>query len=169
MSSIKEIKKLYDNKNKNEFRGFGYELPGFITHLFENEINKIKINLIKNIAKDHQLNEEELINKYITNINFINKNLEKIQITKKREYCNNKKNNDLCVARVFNNGNGARCKRTFSKEVNYKNDNGNYQKICLCHIHYNVFNKNNNLEYGLYSEQKPSIFTNKNPKKESEY
>ena len=58
------------------------ELPNFVIGLFQNEINKIKINLIKQICKDFHLDEEELIKEYTCDINLINKNLENIQIIK---------------------------------------------------------------------------------------
>ena len=169
---LSDIKKLYDNKKNDEFRGFGFELPGFISSLFENQINIIKTNLIKLISKDYNLNEEELINKYIHNVEYINKNLERIEITKKRNYCKNIQNNNYCMARVFNKGNGGRCKRSCTNKVKYKRDkNGidNSRTIHLCHIHYNVLKKNKILEYGLYDEPKPSIFTTKNPKAECIY
>ena len=37
------------------------ELSIFVTTIFQTEINKIKLNLIKQIAEDYYLDEEELI------------------------------------------------------------------------------------------------------------
>ena len=59
------------------------ELPNFVIGLFQNEINKIKINLIKQICKDFYLDEEELIKEYTCDINLINliANLKNIDVS----------------------------------------------------------------------------------------
>jgi|TARA_B110000259_G_scaffold45782_1_gene53068 hypothetical protein len=133
------------------------KLPVFVKTLFENEINKIKINLIKQISKDYSLNEEELIKEYTCNINIINSKMENIEITKKHKYNSGLSKEDRCFARVYNNGKGGQCKR--SKNIDD-----------LCTLHNNQFEKNNKLTYGLITENKPSdIFHKKDPKKEKLY
>lgn len=133
------------------------ELPKFVIGIFQNEVNKIKINLIKQICKDFYLDEEELIKEYICDINLINKNLENIQIVKKNNYNSELSNDDRCLARIYNNGKGARCKRS-------KNCNG------LCTLHNNILNRNGKLKYGYINKPKPkSAFPNKDPKREKLY
>ena len=89
--------------------------------------------------------------------NLINKNLENIQIVKKNNYNSELSNDDRCLARIYNNGKGARCKRS-------KNCNG------LCTLHNNILNKNGKLKYGYVNKPKPkSAFPNKDPKRENLY
>ena len=83
-------------------------LPLYIFGLFENEINKIKINLLKKIAKDYNLNEEELIGKYSCSIELITSQTENLKIVKVNNYNNNITDNMNCEARVWYNGKGAR-------------------------------------------------------------
>tara|TARA_Y100000591_G_C21767287_1_gene663528 strand:- start:224 stop:637 length:414 start_codon:yes stop_codon:yes gene_type:complete len=133
------------------------DLPLFVKGIFEKEINNIKINLIKHIAKDYSLNEEELIKKYTCDIEIINKKIENIQITKKNNYNSNLNKEDRCLARVYNNGKGAQCKRS------KKHDD-------LCTLHYNILIKEDKLKYGLITEPKPNnVFHYKNPKREKIY
>ena len=133
------------------------ELPVFVKSIFQNEINKIKINLIKQIANDYYLDEEELIKEYACDINIISKKMENIEIVKKNKYNNDISKNHRCLARVYNNGKGGQCKR--SKNI----DN-------LCTLHYNQLQKNNKLKYGLITEPKPAdIFHNKDPRREKLY
>ena len=133
------------------------ELPNFVIGIFQNEVNKIKINLIKQICKDFYLDEEELIKEYTCDVKLINKNLENIQIIKKNNYNSELSNNDRCFARVYNNGKGARCKRS-------KNNNN------LCTLHNNLLIKNGDLKYGYIDKPRPKgIFPNKDPKREKIY
>lgn len=131
-----------------------------IIDLFKEQINNIKINLIKKIAEDYGLDEKELIKKYTCDIEVISKSLENIEITKKHKYCSKVKEEYRCEARVFNKGNGGRCKRA----INDINDNN------LCSLH-NIYLKNNGkLKCGLITEPKPKqIFKYKNPKSEKLY
>mgnify|MGYP006099314013 CR=1 FL=1 len=133
------------------------ELPIFVTTIFQTEINKIKLNLIKQIAEDYYLDEEELIKEYACDINIISSKMENIEIVKKNKYNNDISKNHRCLARVYNNGKGGQCKR--SKNV----DN-------LCTLHFNKLDKNNKLKYGLITEPKPAdIFHNKDPRREKLY
>jgi len=133
------------------------ELPNFVIGLFQNEINKIKINLIKQICKDFYLDEEELIKEYTCDINLINKNLENIQIVKKNNYNSNLSDDDRCLARIYNNGKGARCKRS-------KNDGK------LCTLHNKILTREGKLKCGYIDEPRPNgVFPNKDPKRENIY
>ena len=133
------------------------ELPNFVIGIFQNEVNKIKINLIKQIAKDFHLDEEELIEQYTCDMKIINKNLENIQISRKNNYNSNIDKDDRCLARVYNNGKGAQCKRS-------KNEDD------LCTLHNNLLLKNGKLKYGLINEPKPlGAFPYKDPKREKVY
>ena len=132
-------------------------LPLYIFGLFENEINKIKINLLKKIAKDYNLNEEELIGKYSCSIELITSQTENLKIVKVNNYNNNITDNMKCEARVWNNGKGARCKRCKNK------DN-------LCTLHFNKLQKEGKLKYGYITEKRPKgVFRYKDPKRESLY
>ena len=132
-------------------------IPTFIKDLFKNEINNIKINLIKKIAEDYDLDKDELLNKYVCDVEMISKSLENIQIVKKHSYASNVDENYRCNARVWNNGSGSRCKRSV-------NENG------LCTLHKNYKDTNGKLKYGLITEPKSKeIFKFKNPKSEKLY
>ena len=132
-------------------------IPTFIKDLFKQEINNIKISLIEKIAKDYDLDEEELKDKYICDIEMISKSLENVQITKKHKYGSKVDTQYRCKARTWNNGAGGRCKRS-------QNENE------LCTLHNNVKNKNGKLKYGLITEPKPkAVFKFKNPKSEKLY
>lgn len=132
-------------------------IPTFIKDLFKQEINNIKINLIKNIAEDYELDEEELKEKYICDIEMISKSIENIQIVKKHKYSSNIDIKYRCNARTWNNGSGARCKRA-------KSENG------LCTMHCNYIKNNGKLKFGLITEPKPrEVFKFKNPKSEKLY
>jgi hypothetical protein len=132
-------------------------IPTFIKDLFKQEINNIKIDLIKKIAEDYELDEEEMKDKYICDIEMISKSLENIQITKKHKYASNIDIKYRCNARTWNNGAGGRCKRGQS-------ENG------LCTIHNNYIKKNGKLKCGLITEPKPrEVFKFKNPKSEKLY
>ena len=105
-------------------------IPTFIKDLFKNEINNIKINLIKKIAEDYDLDEDELLDKYVCDVEMISKSLENIQIIKKHSYASKVDINYRCNARVWNNGSGSRCKRSVNEDglctlhKNYKDTNG---------------------------------------------
>ena len=132
-------------------------IPIMVINLFKEQINNVKIDLIKKIAEDYNLDADELIKEYTCDIEIISKSLENIEITKKHKYASKVKDEWRCEARVFNNGNGGRCKRT----VNENN---------LCSLH-NIYLKNNGkLKCGLITEPKPkNIFKYKNPKSEKLY
>jgi hypothetical protein len=133
------------------------ELPDFVKSIFQNELNKIKINLIKHISKDYSLDENELIKKYTCDLEIINKNLENVQITKKNNYNYGITSNNRCCARVYNNGKGARCKRSKNKTE-------------LCTLHNNLLEKNGKLKYGLINEPQPKdVFLYIDPKREKIY
>ena len=122
------------------------DLPLFVINLFLKQINDIKINLIKQIAKDFWLDEEELLKIYICDIEIVNKNLENIKIVKKNKYNQNIKEENRCEARVYNNGRGSRCRRR-----------KNHDNLCTMH---NNYKKNNHgkLKYGLITEEKPKKY-----------
>jgi hypothetical protein len=133
------------------------ELPKFVLGIFQKEINDIKLKLIKKIAKDYYLDEEELIKNYICNIELINKNLENIQIVKKNNYNSKLKSGNRCLARVYNSGKGSQCKRSRNK-----ND--------LCTLHSSILENEGKLKYGYINKPRPKgVFLNKDPKKEKIY
>lgn len=132
-------------------------IPTFIKDLFKQEINNIKIKLIKEIADDYDLDEDELKEKYICNVEMISKSLENVQITKKHKYCSKVDTKYRCTARTWNNGAGGRCKRS-------QNENE------LCTLHNNYKKEYGKLKYGLITEPKPKdVFKFKNPKSEKLY
>ncbi len=132
-------------------------IPLFIKDLFKQEINNIKIKLIEKIAKDYELDQEEMKKKYICDIEMISKSLENVQITKKQKYASKVDDKYRCKARTWNNGAGGRCKRT-------QNENE------LCTMHNNYIKKNGTLKCGLITEPKPkAVFKFKNPKSEKLY
>lgn len=132
-------------------------IPTFIKDLFKQEINNIKIKLIKEIADDYDLDEDELKEKYICNVEMISKSLENVQITKKHKYCSKVDTKYRCTARTWNNGSGGRCKRS-------QNENE------LCTLHNNYKKEYGKLKYGLITEPKPKdVFKFKNPKSEKLY
>lgn len=166
---LKEVKlKLINHKikNLNLYKIFLFifcnemasiELPVFVKTIFEEKINEIKINLIKQISKDYFLDEEELIKQYTCDIQIISNKMENIEIIKKNKYNNDISKKDRCIARVYNNGKGGQCKR--SKNINN-----------LCTLHHNQLNKNKTLKYGLITEPKPlELFHNKDPRREKLY
>ena len=132
-------------------------IPIMIIDLFKQQINDMKIDLIKKIAKDYDLDEEELIEEYACDIEIISKSLENIQITKKHKYASKVKNEYRCEARIWNDGSGGRCKRGVNE------DN-------LCTLHNNYKKQNGTLKFGLIGEPKPKqVFKYKNPKSEKLY
>lgn len=132
-------------------------IPTFIKDLFKQEINNIKIKLIKEIADDYDLDEDELKEKYICNVEMISKSLENVQITKKHKYCSKVDTKYRCTARTWNNGAGGRCKRS-------QNENE------LCTLHNNYKKEYGKLKYSLITEPKPKdVFKFKNPKSEKLY
>jgi hypothetical protein len=133
------------------------DLPPYIIGLFENQINIIKINLLTQISIDYKLDKDKLIEEYSCPIEIISKKLENIKIVKTNNYNINIADDMKCFARVWNNGKGARCKKT--KHI----DN-------LCTLHYNKLQKEGNLKYGYINEKRPiGIFKYKNPKRETLY
>ena len=130
------------------------DLPIFVKDLFANEINKIKVNLIKQIAKDYYLDEDELIKQYTCDIEIINSKMENIQITKKNKYNNNISKQDRCLARVAS---GKQCKR--SKNIGD-----------LCTLHFNKLDDDDNLKYGYINEPAPAhLFPKIDQKREKIY
>lgn len=134
------------------------ELPNYIYTLFEEQINKIKRDLIINIATEYDLldNLDSMFNKYTCDIEIISKKMENVKIIRKNNYNTNIQSINRCQARVWNDGLGARCRR--SNHI----DN-------LCHIHYNILKKKKNLKYGRITDPQPDVFKNRNQLREKIY
>ena len=81
-------------------------IPRFIVKLFAQEIERVHNKLLEKIAKDYNLNENELKQKYISNIDV---SKEKIQIVKKRDYNINLTDEKRCMAL---NSRHKRCQRS---------------------------------------------------------
>lgn len=132
-------------------------IPTFVKDLLKQEINNIKIKLVEKIAKEYDLDEDELKEKYVCDVEMISKSLENVQITKKQKYGSKVDTKHRCTARTWNNGAGGRCKRS-------QNENE------LCTLHNNYKKEHGKLKYGLITEPKPKdIFKFKNPKSEKLY
>ena len=120
--------------------------------------NNVGTNLIKLKSDMKVLVNTSLffLNKSKT-LEIINKNLENVQITKKNNYNYGITSNNRCCARVYNNGKGARCKRSKNKTE-------------LCTLHNNLLEKNGKLKYGLINEPQPKdVFLYIDPKREKIY
>lgn len=133
------------------------DIPLFVKDLLKQEINNIKLNLLKKISEDYDIDEDELKERYACDVEMISKSLENVEITKKHKYGSKVPNDMRCNARVWNKGSGGRCKRSINKNK-------------LCTLHNRYIEKNGKLKYGLITEKKSKeVFKFKNPKSEKLY
>ena len=52
------------------------EIPLFVKDLLKQEINNIKLNLLKKISEDYDIDEDELKERYACDVEMISKSLE---------------------------------------------------------------------------------------------
>ena len=64
-------------------------VPSFIVSLFTKEICNVHNELLLDISKTYGISYEELQKRYLPNVNVVSNELEKITISKKRDYKKN--------------------------------------------------------------------------------
>jgi hypothetical protein len=90
-------------------------IPSFIVKIFEKELTDIKLNLLKQISKDYELDLKELEDKYLPKLKIIPESEEKIKIIKTRNYNLNLPEEDRCMAKTKENKQCMRSKQDESK------------------------------------------------------
>lgn len=113
------------------------EVPYFIFEIFEKELRNIQINLLKKVAtkkgySDSEL--EELCNEFLpeqSNLKLVPNTKTRIHIQKKNAESVVPKNEERCMARIWNRGKGGQCTRArFCNEE----ANNELSEYCSQHI-----------------------------------
>jgi hypothetical protein len=84
-------------------------IPSYIISLFGEEIKNIHTQLLSQIANDYNIDEKELLERYISDVDIISQDIEKLKISKIRKYNTNMCKEDQCIARV---NKGTQCQRS---------------------------------------------------------
>lgn len=93
------------------------DVPYFIFEIFEKELRNIQINLLKKVAtkKGYSNSElEELCNEFLPeqcNLKLVPNTKTRIHIQKKNTELSLPKNEERCMARIWNRGKGGQCTR----------------------------------------------------------
>lgn len=77
-------------------------IPDFIIKIFKKEIKDIHKSLLEKIAEDYNLDKEELLKKYLPEVNIKSKNEENLRIIKSRAYNVNLPIEEQCIAMTRN-------------------------------------------------------------------
>lgn len=117
------------------------ETPGFIFNLLEDELRKIKTELLQKVSDEYDIEFNELLEKMGLNLKIVPNEDVKVQIIKKRPSKNIVEEEDRCQARVWNRGQGGQCKR---KKTNIEHN--------LCSQHFKNFTELGKLRHGLITE-----------------
>lgn len=108
-------------------------VPSFIVSLFSKEILHIHEELLLDISKRYNISYEDLEKRYLSKVDIISNNLEKINIAKKREYNKNLPKTKQCIALTKNNSQCLRSK-------------GTHDQFCIIHMNnqpYGILDNNN--------------------------
>jgi hypothetical protein len=117
-----------------------FNIPECVFSLLNDEIKRIKKELIEEIAEDYNLDEKELIDKYLSNnLKLISKKEEKIKILHKGNYNKHlkKDSKERCTSITKS---GKRCLNR-AKELD------------LCYKHLKIYNNNGYLPNGVVNEE----------------
>lgn len=95
-------------------------VPSFIISLFTKEVMKVHEDLLQDMSKQYDIPFEELQKRYIPNIQIISNQLEKVNISKKRQYNKNLPPHKRCFALTKENKQCVRSK-------------GQHERFCIIH------------------------------------
>ncbi len=86
------------------------EVPEFLFALLEQELRKVQIDVLKKVAKEYELNEDELIDRILPT-KPIHIMPERIKIVRRPALKPPIEADDRCQARIWNRGRGGQCTR----------------------------------------------------------
>lgn len=118
-------------------------VPEFLFALLEQELRKVQLDLLKRVAKEYDINEQDLINRMIPE-NPVHVLPERIKIVRRPNLKAPIEADLRCQARIWNRGRGGQCTR------NATND-----KLCRQHAQ-ELEKSNGKLRHGWIHEP-PSI------------
>lgn len=87
------------------------EAPAFIFDILNKELYSIHEAMLQKIAVKYKIDIDELTKEFLTPLNIIDENLEKVVIYKKQQKKTIPNNENRCCARVWNRGKGGQCTR----------------------------------------------------------
>lgn len=121
------------------------EVPSFLVTILEQELYDIQASLIHKIAKDHDMNAEEMISKYLKKVLCVVPNTEKrVDIIRRNSPRPVTADENRCIARVWNRGRGGQCSRQRQEEY------GSY-----CTQHGREMKEKKSLRHGTIQENPP--------------
>lgn len=127
-------------------------IPEFVLQMFEKEVTKINLNIIKILCEEYHLDEDDvkqkLQDKININFNIIHEDIEQIKIVKKHEQKSKQSSEEQCDARVYlqNDLVVKQCSRPRLPECN------------LCKIHQKLKDEGK-LKYGTIHDEKPECIS----------
>lgn len=114
-------------------------VPEFIFALLEDEIRKIQVQLLKRVANEYLLEEDELIASLLP-AKPVHVTTERVKIFRRAAPKSVAEEDTRCQARIWNRGRGGQCTRKHGKDDK------------LCTQHSSILEKRGNLKYGWINE-----------------
>lgn len=101
------------------------DTPSFVFTILNKELYEIQRRLLENVAKDHNLNAEDLITTYLKDPLSVTPNTTtKVEVVRRAAPKTLPKTEERCMARIWNRGKGGQCTR--------RRTEGDY---CTAHAH----------------------------------
>ncbi len=124
------------------------EVPKFLFDLFELELQRLRLELLKQVASEFDMDYDTLVERIMPKVRVVPNTEVKVQITKPRLSVA-ADSEQRCTARIWNRGKGGQCSRK-QKEGDVK----------LCTQHLKEYCMEKTLRHGWFHEPPPKeVFT----------